>query len=133
MVGPSSRMLGVRVPPDPYPDILPDTNGDVAPVGQGMSVAPSLRELPPHRVPRRLRHLKRGARGRDDDRVFRMGEGDFKRCAVSDLLQLRPDPVETPEHGVIEPATQMPVPGYQEALAATRDEWSIHEESEEPR
>jgi hypothetical protein len=58
-VGRSASTLGVRVPVD----IEPDGTGNVHPGPHGMSVAPSLRDLPVHRVPKRLRHLREGANG----------------------------------------------------------------------
>ena len=56
-LGASARTLGVRVPRD----IEPDQNGDVQPGSRGMSVAPSLRDLPVEWVPKRLKHLREGA------------------------------------------------------------------------
>jgi hypothetical protein len=47
--------------------------------------------------------------------------------ALSEQLQLRLDPQRS-NHGFVEPGTTMKLEDYQEALAATRDEWSIDEE-----
>jgi hypothetical protein len=90
-----------------------------------MSVAPAWRELPAHRIPRRLRHLAPDAHGKDEDACWRMGDGPFLDGAVAAGLGLR---VQRPTHGLIEPAEAMPVQAYQEALATTRDRWTIDEE-----
>src|SRR5215218_7787968 len=88
MLGESRRTLGVLVPGD----IHPDAAGRVHPGMKGMSVSPSLRDLPPHRIPKRLRHLVLAAEGKDADFVWSMGEGAFVAGPVTSGLQLRPDP-----------------------------------------
>src|SRR5262245_5119252 len=85
-IGPTARALGVRVPRD-----IPVADGLVSPGTGGMSVAPSWRELPPWRIPRRLNHLAPGAAGNDTDACWRMGEGPFEAGVVADRLVLRPD------------------------------------------
>jgi len=135
-VGPSARKLGVRVHPMPNHDVKPDGDGNVGPdryfeeQREGMSVAPSLSTLPFHRVPARLLWLRSDARGNNKDRVFRLGEGPFVRSAVADDLELAPDDVEEPEHGVIQPKNVMPVAVYQAALAATKTDWFADEPTE---
>ena len=59
-----------------------------------------------------------------------MGEGPFAEAAVSGQLALRPDEAVDAKvaHGVIEPASVMLIQGYQTALAATRDEWTVDED-----
>ena len=119
-VGPSARMLGVRVPDD----ISPDATGVVRPGTGGMSVAPAWRDLPAHRIPARLRHLAPDARGKNEDACWRMGQGPFQAGPLSPDLHLLPD---RPGHGVVEPARSMGLDEFQRALAATRDEWEIEE------
>jgi hypothetical protein len=123
LVGRYAHALGVRVVGD-HVDVIPDDNGCVHPQQGGMSVAPSLRQLPSYRVPMRLRHLVRGARGNDQHRVWSMGEGDFTEVPVAPGLQLRPD---SEAHGVIEPSEPMALMAYEAALAATRNLWSVDE------
>lgn len=126
-LGPTGRTLGVRVPPDPHPDIEPDTDGAVVPNGRGMSVAPTIVDLPFNRLPKRLRHLNPAARGKDEDRVFRMGKRPFVQSAVSPQLDLLPDPGASPTHGVVQPSRIMNIEEYQAALAATCEHWEIDE------
>jgi hypothetical protein len=119
-LGRGARMLGVRVPKD----IAPDQNGDVQPGSHGMSVAPSLRDLPIELVPKRLRHLRVGAAGPDTSKVWRHGEGRFETAIVAPHLVLRPD---RPDHGVIAPDAVMPLEQYEHALAETSSGWVIDE------
>lgn len=119
-VGRSATSLGVRIPQD----IQPDENGLVEPGQGGMSVSPSLQDLPDFLVPERLEYLVPGASGRDKHRVWRMGEGDFTASAVSADLSLRPD---KPGHGLVEPASRMTLTEYENALAATQKQWLVDE------
>jgi hypothetical protein len=126
-VGPGRATLGVRLPGSGATiDIQPDGSGQVAPDTGGMSVAPSLRDLPYFLIPRRLKHLVRQASGNDKHRVWRMGEGPFISGLVSASLQLRVDP-DNDEHGFIEPDRIMPLPEYEQGLADTRPLWRVDE------
>lgn len=128
LVAPTSWGLGVRVFPDPRPDVTPDSNGDVEPSGQGMSVAPRVVDLPDFLLPKRLRHLYPSARGKNNEhKVFRLGDGLFARAAISAELQLTPD---RPSHGVVEPRRRMPIATFQQALASTRSLWLVDEGAE---
>ena len=55
--------------------------------------------------------------GEGDDPVWKIDEGD-----IGDRLVYSVDPAD-PMHGFIEPAFQMPLEDYQEALAETRQLW----------
>jgi hypothetical protein len=123
-VGPTARTLGARVPPDPKPDVTPDSNGMVQPGTGGMSVAPNWRHLPTHRIPKRLRHLVPKAHGKNEDACWRLGDGPFADGPVAEGLSLR---VDAPRHGLIEPDAVTAEPAYQAALAATGGEWTIDE------
>jgi hypothetical protein len=123
-VGTTARTLGVRLPPDPKPDITPDSNGVVRPGTGGMSVAPAWRRLPLYRIPRRLRHLVPQAHGKDEDACWTMGDGPFADGTLAAGLALR---VDSARHGLVEPDGEMTVEAYQEALAATRDHWTVDE------
>lgn len=126
-VGARGGMLGVRVPPDEHPDVVADGNGCVGPGGGGMSVSPRLTDISVTRVPKRLRNLVPGARGKDSDRVFRLGEATFALAEVSPALTLRPDDGHAPRHGVIEPSDCVRVEQFQTDLAATQSDWVIDE------
>lgn len=123
-VGTDGNMLGARVPPHPRADVLPDPDGNVGPIGKGLSVAPSLRVLPQVLVPERLRNKRPGARGSNNLRVFRLGEGTFVRAPVGDSLELLPT---SPEHGVIQPVRTTPLSEYQKHLATTQTLWTVDE------
>jgi hypothetical protein len=92
-----------------------------------MSVSPRLADISVTRVPKRLQRLVPGARGKNSDRVFRMGEGTFVSAEVSPALTLRPDEGHAPRHGVIEPRAGVRVEQFQNALAATQSDWTIDE------
>lgn len=117
-IGASARTLGVR----PSVDITPDENDFVMPKTGGMSVAPSWRELPSHRIPLRLQPIARDACGRDDDACWCMGSGDFVDSPLTNSLDFRRD---QNDHGIVEPSRRMVLNDFQEVLAATRDLWEI--------
>lgn len=119
-------MLGVKAGSEEYDDIAPDESGNVHPRTGGMSVAPSWRELPQHRIPKRLRSLCPKARGSNDLVVWSMGEGPFQSEAITTQLNLR---VDKPGHGMLEPASTMPLDEYERALADTSDQWEIDPET----
>jgi hypothetical protein len=121
-IGASATGLGVRV----NKDIHPDDTGRVHPETGGMSVSPSLKDLPIQLIPRRLRHLVPRAAGSNSHRVWKMGEGPFAPAEVAPNLELRPDPLKT-RHGFIEPSRIVSIDDFQTSLAATQDEWVIEE------
>lgn len=116
MVGDQPRMLGAAPK-----DIAPDGAGNVHPGRHGMSVAPSLRSLPSHLIPKRLRLLAPDAIGSNTSSIWCHGDGAFLDASiVAPHLELR---VDSPDHGVVAPASTMPLADYQQALAATRPNW----------
>jgi hypothetical protein len=127
-VGPAALALGVRVPPDEHADIAVGEDGLVETRTGGMSVAPGWRLLPIHRIPRRLRAKFPRAAGKNIVFLWRMGDGPFTEGPFADRLLFRADPEKPERHGFVEPATRMPADEYQEALAATRDQWILDEE-----
>lgn len=116
--------LGVRVPPDKRPDIVPDASGSVQPGTGGMSVAPALTDLPYFLVPLRLQGLVPNASGSNDKYVWRSGEGPFAGGVVAADLQLV---VTKPWHGAVGPDRTMPLQQFESALAATRSDWIVDE------
>jgi hypothetical protein len=123
MIGQTATSLGARVPGD----IAPDAAGCVHPGTGGMSVSPSAADLPPHRIPIRLRHLSPDAAGKNAHFVWSLGEGGFVFSPVDIGLQLRPD-AGNRSHGFVEPDHTMPLENYQRALHSTQPRWSIDEE-----
>lgn len=124
MAGSDARMLGVRVPVD----IQVDENGIVHPHTGGMSVAPRPADLPPHRIPRRLRGQPgmAAAVGSDTLRIWRFGDGEFVQSKVQEKLQLRIDGRDR-RHGLVEPDAIMQLSEFSAALAATQPAWKIDE------
>jgi hypothetical protein len=111
-IGNSARLLGVRIPPDPKPDITPDAKGNVHPpttkVSQGMSTAPSPDLLPPFRKPAAFGGTVTSA--------------NFKLWLIeaSDLgpdLEILQD---SSTHIAVGPARTMTLAEFQPALAATQ-------------
>jgi hypothetical protein len=119
-VGAGKNMLGARLPPDNRADVQPDAEGNVARGGEGLSVAPNLKALPPFLVPKRLRDLRPGALGSNDLRLFRLGEGPFEPSNIAEDLELQPT---SKTHGVVRPRAPMQVDHYQARLAATKPRW----------
>lgn len=116
MVGTQARMLG----PAPK-DITVDEAGNVHPGQEGISVAPALRELPPHLIPKQLRHLVVDAVGSNSSVIWRHGEGPFvDRASVAPHLELR---VDSAVHGVVAPGHCMSFHEYAEKIASTRADW----------
>jgi len=127
MIGSGRGELGVRLPGGPSkPDVTPDGAGLVHPGGGGMSVSPTLRQLPPFLLPRRLNGALglREAKGPSDWLVFRLGSAPFDAAAIGPDLRLRPD---SDDHGLVEPDRTMPEGQYQACLGSTLDAWVIDE------
>ena len=125
-VGADKKMLGVKAGSDKHDDIAPDEMGNVHPRTGGMSVAPAWRELPAHRIPKRLRFICPKARGTNEMEVWYLGEGPFQSEAITDRLNFR---VDRPLHGMVEPATTMPFDEYEQLLADTTGQWLIDPET----
>jgi hypothetical protein len=87
-----------------------------------MSVAPSWRDLPPGRIPKRLKHLIQEATGSNQYYCWYFGEGPFGDGLIQEKLTLRQD---KPQHGMVEPAEAMAFDAYQSFLAGTRNEWRV--------
>jgi len=68
--------------------------------------------------------LRPDGRGKDEDRVFRLGTVAFNRMPVGNDLELAPN---APDHGVVQPIRVMQLELYEMALAATRDDWIVEE------
>lgn len=119
LVEQSAAGLGVRPQ-----DINVNPSGDVRPNSGGMSVAPEWRSLPHWRIPRRLQHRCQKATGRDELFCWRLGEAEFKNEPIGSFLMLQ---VDSPRHGLVQPAGIMPLAEYQRALAGTRSGWTIDE------
>ena len=117
-VGASARTLGVR------PSDVPVINGQVQPETGGMTANPSLAQIAPQWVPKRLAHLRLGAEGPNNNQVWCHGSGPFVHAPIAPHLLLRPD---RPGHGNVEPAQAMSFDAYQAAIHATRLEWRVDE------
>jgi hypothetical protein len=126
LVEASRRGLGVVMPGgDGEPDVIPDAEGLVGPGSVGMSVVPAWRHLPRYRIPKRLQSLHPAARGKDNLRIWRMGEGPFESGPFTEQLLVR---LDNPHHGLVEPASRVSPEQFQAALAATQDQWVLDEE-----
>jgi hypothetical protein len=123
-IGSDSSSLGVRTGTDEeQPSDIPVEDNRVRPGTGGMSVAPSARLLPIHKIPKQFRARYPGARGSNKLICWRTGDGPFIAGPLAAGLQFRNDPERPTEHGFVEPAAEMPLTAYQDALAATQPSW----------
>lgn len=121
----SAKGLGVR----PGTDVDVNVDGFVALNGQGMSVAPSWRCLPVHRIPKRLRPKFRDAIGNDELSCFSIGQGGFIEGPLATGLKLMPD---SATHGNVVPVplqlgAKVHIEEFQQNLALTQEEWAVDE------
>lgn len=132
-VGTKFGQLGVRHEGDKR-DIVCDEKGDVQPETGGMSVNPSLDDIPATILPKRLkeRFPERfpWARGNNRFHCFRMGDGPFLAGPINTALRLRPDRADPVDHGLVEPSRAVPLAKYVKDLADTRDDWLTAENVE---
>lgn len=125
-VGDDAKSLGVRLEGDSADvDMLPD--GIVHANGKGMSVSSDWKSLPPHRIPSRLRAKCSKAKGSNNYRCWRYGEGKFDSGAFAAGLVLEID-VDDLNHGFVAPSEDMHKSVYTAHIAATRDGWVVDEE-----
>lgn len=120
LVEPTASGLGVR----PNHDIDLDVSGNAIANRKGMSVGPNWRDLPLHRIPKRLRPLAPGARGSDATFCFVYGDGPFQDSPVTADLELACD---SATHGTVAPYQTVPLLQYEGALEATRNDWTNDE------
>jgi hypothetical protein len=125
LVGCGKNMLGVCVPPNERPDIVPDEAGLVHPNTGGMSVGPKWRDLPPFLIPARLKHQVPDARGKGSLKCFRFGDGDFENGELDPGLVLN---IDRPTHGTVQPMTAVSLVAFQQQLAKTQQRWIEDEE-----
>lgn len=129
LVAQSARGLGVREPED-----VTLKGFEVDRTCGGMSVAPSWRDLPSHRIPRRLRskvgRKEKDAAGSNADFCWAMGHGPFVEEAVTAELWLIPDAHNPPNeiHGSVVATERMALTAFRDALAGTRGAWRIDED-----
>lgn len=127
VVGDGSKELGVRVPPNPHADVEVDPNTNLVVLNQkGMSVAANWRNLLPHLIPARLSAMVPKARGADDLKCFRVGDGPFAPGVIANGLELVLKPGET-DLGNMVPSAAVTVSQFQADLAATRTQWVVDE------
>lgn len=119
-IGNSAKELGVRVPDD----IPQSGQGNVVPQTGGMSVSRHWKDLPSHRIPRRLRALAPDAVGSNDVFCWRFGDSGFKSSQFATNLRLN---VTTTTHGNVEPEMEMHLTSYRQALADTQAGWRVDE------
>ncbi|MEX2186210.1 MAG: hypothetical protein WD875_05435 [Pirellulales bacterium] len=127
LIGPSRDALGVVFGEPPTGDINIDNAGLVRARTGGMSVAPEWRKLPHHRIPKRLRAIFPRASGSNRYVCWSWGDGPFQDASLTNVLVLR---IDSPNHGLVEPAADMSADDYQTAIAQTRSAWTIISEDD---
>jgi hypothetical protein len=126
VVGSNSKELGVRVPPNPDPDIDLDPSDFVILNDKGMSVAANWRNFLAHLIPKRLKPLLPGAAGGNSLTCYKTGTGPFAAGAVSTDLNLVVKQGNN-QRGNVVPAQVIHRDQFQADLAATRAQWSQDE------
>lgn len=108
------------------------TDDFVEPAKAGLSVGGCVGTTYLNILPRRLQALypqwARGAKGRNSDQVWTMGQGKYEAAPISADLDLRFQTEDRPGHGLVAPTRKMLLEKYQAALAATQDQWKVDEE-----
>jgi hypothetical protein len=123
LIGESGSTLGVRGPNHQKPDVEKlDEQGRACPKGGGMSVRPSVKEIPINMVPKRLASVIPGAIGSNSSWVWTMGEGPFQPAPIAQQLVLRPD---SSTHGLVEPQQPIQLADFQFAVSQTRESWTL--------
>lgn len=112
-VGNTATGLGVRVPKD-----IDVEAGMVKLNEKGMSVRPSVADIPLEFLPKRL---DPAGLGENANHVFRYGEGPFEQCPFAPGLELVPD---RPDHGVVKPTAVVSLEQYRKDIADTRSQWT---------
>jgi hypothetical protein len=116
-IGDSPKQLGVRIPPHPNPDIVPDAAGNVHPPTianpRGMSCAATIQDLPRHRRP----VTWQGTEKQKGFKVWRIAEADLG----PDLIAYH----DSAKHITIGPARIMTLNQFQAALAVTQSKWVL--------
>lgn len=103
--------LGVRLPPDENPDMIPDAAQVVHPLGGGISCYDDWHRLAPGFRPPALGGTSRR------EVVFEIDEEIVRRAFT--VRKHEPPP----GHYVLEPKHKMPIERYEELLKATRGGW----------
>ncbi|MEZ6130209.1 MAG: hypothetical protein R3C59_16105 [Planctomycetaceae bacterium] len=125
--GNQSKELGVRVAPNPHPDVDVTPDGIVELNERGMSVGRHWSALPGHLIPKRLTPIFPGATGANSISCFRLGDGEFAEGPVSDKLRLRMK-TESASLGLVVPVEEVSIEEFQTALCNTRSDWVIDED-----
>lgn len=90
---------------------------------KGMSVANRWRNLPVHRIPKRLEGVLPGAAGRNELKCFRLADFSFIEQAIGNHLFHF---IER-QHGCICPTKSMSREAVESALASTQSDWLLDE------
>jgi len=110
-------------------DLTPDDEGQAHPGQGGLSVVSGIDGLrrrvakikfPPTMVPARLHKRVPGAAGPNWLRVFRIGEGQFERGALTEQVILD---VDLDDHGTLQPSVSMHIVAFKAAIVSTRPMW----------
>ena len=79
-----------------------------------------------HLIPERLAAIRPGAAGKNYLTCYRFGTGVFEAGTVNDDLEVCLKPGQD-DSGNIAPTRLMTIEQFQQALAATREDWTVDE------
>ena len=103
---------------------IPCLDGRVYPNAGGMSVSPSIGDLPSHLIPQRFRDRYPRARRtirKPETFPWRYGSGEFSEGPLCPDLRLA---IDSPTHGLVEPDKEMLLDELRLAIEATRGDWT---------
>ena len=131
-IGNDADSLGVRVADETggFKDITV-VDGVVKTGREGMSVSPSVLQLPSHRVPKKFKGLipefegRKTPSGKNALNCWRLGEGAFVDGSFAPKLCFLTQPEGSPNHGVVSPETDLQLDEYRKALEQTQPNWTV--------
>ena len=116
LISDNANSLGIR----PGKDLPVSDDDQVKPCTGGMSVSPTIRALPFHRIPKRMREEYPRAEGNSRLICWKYDDVDWLEGPLTVELSLR---LDKPFHGMIEPCDTMTLETYRNALSNTRNHW----------
>jgi len=124
-----ANSLGVRILAETdgeHSDIAVDPDGNVHPGREGMSVSPSIEQLPLHKIPRfasQFRNESRRPKGNNKVICWSAGQGRFVDAPFTERIFVMTSPRGSENHGVLSPVAAVSLEQYRADLNETLPMW----------